>query len=219
MQKPLLYLLLFSLLFVSCRSVTNDRLALEQATRAMEELKLGNSKEAALLLREAVRLDSDSVRYRYNLGIALLQDHQYDQVIKLADESFSMFEHQIRFLLLKAKALTEMEQYQQALEEYQRLFALNPGSYILQAEVMQQALSWGFDEKAKSLANRLILVSEYQEEAFAVLASLDEEQLWYADVLNYLKKEVSTTDPSQPQLESKPEDEPSSAEASGPPEQ
>ena len=194
-MKRCLLLLVCSLVFFSCSSVRAEEEALLYAREAMEQLKQDNSAMAVQLFSKALEIDPSSVIYRYNLGLALLQENQYEAVIVLSDESFHTFPDQLGFLQLKAKALSEGGRQKEALEVYQSLFALNPGSYALQKEVMLLALQWGYETEAEALAYALVSSGEYEEAAFSVLSALKGNTSWYAYARMYLTKEDATQAP------------------------
>lgn len=195
MKKILLpALMLLCLLSISCQTGNND-MASAYAAQAIDELQQGNSLLSAELFSKALILEPQSVAHRYNLGLALLASQDYDQTLILADESLLLFPYHQRFLLLKARVLKEQENKSEALKVYAQLFEKNPGSYELQAQVMQQALDWGFTEEAEALALRLLAAHQQEEQALMVLEQLQGPNSWPAFILRYLRPKTETEEP------------------------
>lgn len=134
MRKLLLLILSTSLLLVSCRSYQAQRLASE----GYEQLMARDFSSAGASFAKASEKDVDNHTYRYNYLLSLFLEGDYERVVKLSEEAFGEFDFNLSFLLLKAQAYREQSQYKQALETYERLFAIDPGSYETQAEVIDR---------------------------------------------------------------------------------
>ena len=184
-------LILLCLLCISCQTGNNKDMASAYAAQAIDELHQGNSLLSAELFSKALLLEPQSVAHRYNLGLALLASQDYEQTLILVDESLLLFPYHQRFLLLKARVLKEQDNKSEALKVYAQLFEENPGSYELQALVMQQALDWGFKEEAEALALRLLVAHQQEEQALLALEQLQGPNSWPAFILRYLREETA----------------------------
>ncbi|NCC65739.1 MAG: tetratricopeptide repeat protein [Spirochaetia bacterium] len=194
-MRRLLLLSLFTLVCISCQTGTMHDLSSTYATQAVDELQKGNSGLAVELFAKALELEPQSIAHRYNLGLALYTNEQYGQALTVLNESLALYPHQSRFFLLKAKVLSEVGEQVEALQVYRKLFDIDPGSYELQALVMQQALKWGYTEEAQALALRLLDIHQQEEKALEVLAQIHGPESWYAKILLFLKPETSATSP------------------------
>ncbi|NLE14926.1 MAG: hypothetical protein GX626_03515 [Spirochaetales bacterium] len=188
MRKLLLLILSTSLLLVSCRSYQAQRLASE----GYEQLMARDFSSAGASFAKASEKDVDNHTYRYNYLLSLFLEGDYERVVKLSEEAFGEFDFNLSFLLLKAQAYREQSQYKQALETYERLFAIDPGSYETQAEVMEASLSWNEKAIAQRLALGLLTVKGYEKRSLTVLSQLAGEESWYAHALAFVMKEGQT---------------------------
>lgn len=191
MRKLLLLVLGCSLLLVSCRSYQAERLASE----GYEQLMSRDFSAAGASFAKASGKDKDNHTYRYNYLLSLFLEGDYERVVKLSEEAFGEFDFNLSFLLLKAQAYSEQSQYKKALETYERLFAIDPGSYETQAEVMEAALRWNERETAERLALGLLNVKAYEKRALTVLSQLAGKESWYARALSFITKEEQTEGP------------------------
>lgn len=204
MKKLLLLVLSSSLLLVSCRSYQAARLA----GLGYEQLQSRNFTSAGASFAEASDKESGNHTYRYNYLLSLFLQGDYDQVISLSENAFETFSFNLSFLLLKAQAHAQKEEYPKALETYERIFALDRASYETQADVMEAALTWNETETAKHLALGLLHEKGYEKRALTVLCQLSEENSWYALALSFLTKEGKAEDRKQLQVLSKSVDAP-----------
>ncbi|NBK21645.1 MAG: hypothetical protein EOM68_06440 [Spirochaetia bacterium] len=190
MKKLLLFVLSSSLLLASCQSYQATRFA----GRGYEQLQARDFAAAGASFSEASAKDRENHTYRYNYLLSLFLQGQYDQVITLSEKAFDVFDFNLSFLLLKAQAHAQKEEYSKALETYERLFSLDRASYEIQADVMEAALTWGETDTARHLALGLLPVKAYEKRALTVLSRLSGENSWYALALSFLTKEGQTQD-------------------------
>ncbi len=198
MKSRLLIILCCPLLLISCRSYQ----AREFAGQGYEQLQAGRFSEASASFAKASDAALSDHTYRYNYLLSMFLEGKYDQVIVQGEMAFAAFDFNLSFLLLKAQAQVESRRYQEALQTYDRLFALDRAAYEIQAQVMEDALTWGEIDTARRLALALLPIKAYEKQALAVLEKLSPTD-WYASALAYLTKEEQTQAPPKIPAQSK----------------
>lgn len=192
MKNLLLAVLISSLLLVSCQSYQARRLA----EQGYQQLQNQHFEASSNLFAQAGSKDAKNHTYRYNYLLSLFLEGKYTEVIARSEQAFETFPFNLSFLLLKAQAYAEKQEYKEALATYDRFFTLDPASYETQALVMEQALLWKEYETAKRLALGLLNQKSYEKQALSVLTEISGEDSWYALALAYITKETQAE--SQP---------------------
>ncbi len=206
MSRRLVSLLLLCLLLASgCTSYT----ALRYAQKAQLAFAQESWEEAARLYYLAFEDSPKHADYLYNQLLSLLYAKSYDSVIEESENAIKAFPAYLEFLLLEARAYTLKQDYGTALSVYEAYREANPGSYSVQAEVMNLALEWGETSFAIQLAQRLIDIPGTSEQALKVLAAVEGKESWPSYLLEYLTREKPAQDPEQSPTESNTADAPS----------
>lgn len=199
MRKTLALLVLAILLLTSCTTLVEGKRAEQAAEQASLLFAQKEYAASQKLYAEAVSLAPDIPAYQYNEQLSRLYLKEYEKVVEMSEASFAQFPAHLSFLFLKARALSQMEAYDQALSVYAHIFSLNPALYAERMEVAENALQWGYPEQTKALALALVAENQMEKQAFSLLASLEGEESWYAHVLAFLTK--GGEEPSQEQLQ------------------
>ncbi len=173
--------LLLSLTFTSCASSRAATLSFE----AEKQLAQEHYGQAAELFAEASALQPHYAPYHYNSLWASYYAQEYDTVVIQSSEAYQRFPDHLEFLLLKAKALTALAEYELAYTVYEEIFTREEAPEELMVAVMGEAYRLGYSETAAALALELIHHRKHEKEALTLLAEVYPDS-WYQTALEYL---------------------------------